>query len=130
MAFTKTIAAALLEHFFGKSVYSPINLYIGLSSTTGSVNISEIVGGGYVRLPTTSADWSMADISGNATITNAVSLTFPTATASWGAVKEVVLFDTLTGGTPLARADAASDKTVAVDDVLLLLPGKLSFILF
>ena len=130
MAFSKELSGALLEHFFGKAVYTPIPLFIGLSTTTGSVASNEVTGGGYARLATAAADWSTADISGNATISNLTTLTFPTATASWGTIKEAVLYDAATGGNILARADAASDKSIAVDDVILLLPGKVSFILF
>ena len=130
MAFSKETAGALLEHFFGKSVYTPPTIYVGLSTTTGSSTSSEVTGSGYARVSTTAADWSVMDITGNATIQNTSTLQFPTATGSWGTVQEAVLYDALTGGNLLARADANGDKSITTDDVIIILPNKLSFILF
>ncbi|RLA76313.1 MAG: hypothetical protein DRG30_03125 [Epsilonproteobacteria bacterium] len=133
MAFTKLTAGNLLNHFFGKTVYTPVTLYLGLSTTTGGDNISEISSGiGYDRIATSEADWAAADITGNATVRNISTFNFTQATGNWGTIREAVLFDSPTIGTgnALARADASSDKIISTDDIVIILPDKLSFILF
>jgi len=130
MGFQKALTGDLLDHIFGKTVYTPpATLYIGLSKSTGSSSIDEVVGGDYERQPMVAADWALADRTGNAFTVNTATITFPSATADWGLIKEAVLWDTLTGGNALGRADSAVDKTISTGDVVIIMPDKLKFIL-
>jgi len=130
MAFQVALTGAILDHIFGKATYTPpTTLYVGLSTTTGGDSISEVTGAGYERMPMLTADWNSADIAGNAFTTNAVTITFPAATANWGTVKEAILCDALTDGECLGRADAAIDKAISSGDVVIILAEKLKFIL-
>jgi len=129
MSFQIDLTAALLNHLFGKSTYTPPTMYIGLSTSSGTVVEVSESGTGYARQATTANDWDFADITGNAFTANNATINFPVATAYWGTIQQALLCDALTGGTVLARADAAIDKTISTGDSIIILPGKLKFIL-
>jgi len=69
-------------------------------SGTGAVEVS---GGSYARVATASATWNAASTGADpTTISNAATITFATATASWGNVVAFGLYDALTSGNLLA----------------------------
>lgn len=103
MPFTEFLDESLVQYLLGDTAYTvPATLYVGLSSTTptqnsGSAapywNVTEPTAGGYARVAVTNgtASWSVngtlstATNTGGWTMQNAVAVTFPASTASWGA---------------------------------------------
>lgn len=90
----------LREHLVGKAAWTmPSAIYLALFTTapddagTGGV---EVTGGAYARKLTVGTDWAAGGGS------NATELIFPTATADWGTVVAVGLYDAATAGNLLA----------------------------
>ena len=63
------------------------------------------------------------------TATNTAAVEFPTATASYGTVSHVGVFDASTGGNLIAHAALAAAKTIDTGDVLRLPTGDLDITL-
>ena len=105
---------AILNHVLRNSAYaSPTTIYVGLYTTmpaddgTGGIEVS---GGSYARQSVVFA----APVAGQ-TANNAL-VQFPTATAGWGTVLGVGLFDALTGGNLLYYGTLTASKTVGLGD--------------
>ena len=113
--FTDYLEDALLKHVFTNTAYtSPTTVYAALftvapSDTGGGTEVS---GGAYARQ-------SMAfSVSGTGTLaTNSAAVEYPTATADYGTVVAVGIFDASTSGNLLAYASLTANKTVASGDV-------------
>lgn len=98
--------------FRGGAFTPPAGLYFALftAAPTDAGGGTEVAGGGYARasLAPSASNWQ--DTSGGTAATstgtsgttkNAVQVNFPTATANWGTVTHVALFDAATGGNML-----------------------------
>jgi len=113
--FTDYLEDALLKHVFTNTSYtSPTTVYAALftvapSDTGGGTEVS---GGAYARQ-------SMAfSVSGTGTLaTNSAAVEYPTATADYGTVVAVGIFDASTSGNLLAYANLTTSKTVSSGDV-------------
>lgn len=113
--FTDYLEDALLKHVFTNTAYtSPTTVYAALftvapSDTGGGTEVS---GGAYARQ-------SMAfSVSGTGTLaTNSAAVEYPTATADYGTVVAVGIFDAASSGNLLAYADLTTSKTVSSGDV-------------
>ncbi len=113
--FTDYLEDALLKHVFTNTAYtSPTTVYAALftvapSDTGGGTEVS---GGAYARQ-------SMAfSVSGTGTLaTNSAAVEYPTATANYGTVVAVGIFDASTSGNLLAYANLTTSKTVSSGDV-------------
>ncbi len=113
--FTDYLEDALLKHVFTNTAYtSPTAVYAALftvapSDTGGGTEVS---GGAYARQ-------SMAfSVSGTGTLaTNSAAVEYPTATADYGTVVAVGIFDASTSGNLLAYANLTANKTVSSGDV-------------
>ena len=113
--FTDYLEDALLKHVFTNTAYtSPTTVYAALftvapSDTGGGTEVS---GGAYARQ-------SMAfSVSGTGTLaTNSAAVEYPTATADYGTVVAVGIFDASTSGNLLAYANLTTSKTVSSGDV-------------
>ena len=113
--FTDYLEDALLKHVFTNTAYtSPTTVYAALftvapSDTGGGTEVS---GGAYARQ-------SMAfSVSGTGTLaTNSAAVEYPTATADYGTVVAVGIFDASTSGNLLAYANLTVSKTVSSGDV-------------
>lgn len=112
MPFTDVINRAALDHIFQKAAWTqPGNIEIGLSTTTPAAdgtNVTEPAGGDYARIATVPGDWTRTagDMQNNARED------FPEATASWGTVTHVVLFNT-TDNSVIAFGALSSSQSVA-----------------
>lgn len=117
-----SLEAAILEHILLGTTYTPpANWFVGLSTTTptetGS-NFTEPVGNAYARVSTATATWSAA-VAGNPSVkSNAVQITFPVASGSWGTLSHWGLFLATSGGTvqiwaPLSVATAITTNQQA-----------------
>lgn len=127
-ALTSLAAEKLLKHFVGKEAYTmPATVWIGLFSTVPSALTSgvEITGGGYARKSYAGSGWA---ISTDATITTTGTIMFDTATADWGTVAAVGVFDALTSGNLLWFAELEPSITVNTGKAVFLSSLSLSIV--
>jgi hypothetical protein len=99
----------------------PANTYVALLTTAptdrAGTSAVEVSGGAYARQAIASSGWSSISTSGTGTttiyqISNSSVINFPTATASWGTVVGIALYDALTLGNLLAYGDLTSSVAV------------------
>lgn len=125
------LEGAILNQVVGGSSYTPAStLYIGLWNTTLSdvstgLTAGEVAGGGYSRaaVPNDSTNWPAAS---SGSKSNALSITFPYATSSWGTVRTVAILDASTGGNILFFSTPSPVVSVAQYDTLVFAPGNLT----
>lgn len=113
---------AVLDHVLGTAALtSPTNVYVGLftSAPTDSGGGTEVSGGGYARK---AATFSAA--SGGAT-SNSADIAWDAATADWGTVTAVALFDASTTGNMLWHGSLTASKTINKDDDFTIASGEL-----
>jgi hypothetical protein len=100
--FTDRTSQGILGHIVGKTaIYSIPTAYIALFTATGTdagTGFTEVSVGAYARVATAAGDWASASGSAPSQISNANTLTFPTATADWGAVIAFGIYDAATTG--------------------------------
>lgn len=111
---TDYLEDALLDHVLRNTGYvSPVTIYVGLFTVmpaddgTGGTEVS---GGSYARQSVT-----FAAPSGGQVVNNAL-VQFPTATAGWGEVLGMGLFDALAGGNLLYYGTLTAPKIVGSGD--------------
>lgn len=104
--FTDRTSQGILGHLVGKTaIYTLPTVYIALFTAVGTdagTGFTEVSGGSYARAATAGADWNSPSGSAPSSISNANTITFPTATADWGSVIAFGLYDASTGGNLLA----------------------------
>jgi hypothetical protein len=126
-SFSDYLEDKVLKHVFTNTSYTPATtLYVGLytaapSDTGGGTQVS---GGSYARVAVTFT------VSGTTTLcTNSASIDFTAATASWGTVVAVGVFDASTAGNLLAWADLTASKVIDTGDVFRIGAGDLDITL-
>ena len=95
------------------AVTRPTAWYIGLftAAPSDAGGGTEVSGGSYARK-------SVAfTVSGNLA-TNSAAVEFDVATADWGIITSVAVFDAVSGGNMIAYATLTASKTIANGDVL------------
>lgn len=104
------------------SYTSPTTVYVGLyTSNPGEGNTgTEVSGGSYARQSATFGAPS------DGVSTNSATLTFPTATASWGTITHVGILDASTSGNLLYYAALDVSKTIGSGDIFTISSGNLS----
>jgi hypothetical protein len=122
----------LLDHVWGAAAYTaPATLYLALSTADplddGS-GLNEPSGGSYARLAVANnlTNWPAAT---GGSKSNGVDMTFVTATASWGVISHMAIFDAVTGGNMLAHAALTSSKTIDNGDTVIFEAGNLTITL-
>lgn len=112
--FSDYLELEVLDHVFGGASYTaPATIYVALytvapDDTGGGTEVS---GGSYARQ-------SMAfGTAASGSISNSGSVEFPTATADYGTVVAMGLFDASSAGNLLAYGDLTTSKTVSNGDV-------------
>jgi|TARA_B100001093_G_scaffold449866_1_gene456307 hypothetical protein len=126
--FSDYLENKVLEHVFENSAYTaPSTLYAALftvapSDTGGGTEVS---GGGYVRKT------AAFTVSGTnpTTATNGSAIEYPTATAGYGTVVAVGVFDASSSGNLLAYANLDTSKVVSTGDVFRFNAGDLDITL-
>lgn len=119
---SKYQAARELNYIFNGSVTQTyastyyIALSTGLSTTEATATGGEVSGNGYARvaLARNTNNFSTATVDAK-TLSNLVAVTFPTSTASWGNIKSILIFDSLTSGNLLFYENLTTAKDVAAD---------------
>ena len=122
--FSDYLEDKVLEHVFGGNAYSaPSTLYVALytSAPSDTGGGTEVSGGGYVRKTST------FNVSGTnpTTASNASAVEYPTATANYGTVVAVGIFDASSSGNLLAYANLTTSKVVSTGDVFRFNTGDL-----
>jgi len=125
MSFSNYLETEMLDHVFGGNAYTaPATLYLSLHTANPDEDGSgaEVSGGGYARQ-------SMAmTVSGN-TASNDSAVEYPTATANYGTVTHVGVYDASSAGNLLCYASLTSSKTIETGDVFRVPAGDLDITL-
>lgn len=106
----------------GQAWTPPATVYLALytSDPTDTKTGTEVTGGAYAR----------QTIAFNAPLNGAASSTadvlYPIATAGWGTVTHIGIFDAATGGNLLYHGPLTNTKTIATDDQLKLAAGDIT----
>ena len=106
---TNYLEDALLNHVLRNTAFtSPTTVYVALfTATPGEAGGgTEVSGGSYARQAVTFA----APASG--IVANSGAVTFPTATANWGTITSMAIFDAVTVGNMLYYGALAASKVV------------------
>ena len=125
MSFSNYLETKLLAHTFSNTAYtSPTTVYVGLFTTNPAEDGSgtEVSGGSYARQS------GSFTTSGN-TATTSAAIEFPTATASWGTITHVGIYDASTAGNLLAYAALTASKAIASGDVFRIPTGDIDITL-
>lgn len=125
MSFSNTYETTVLQWTFTNgAVTRPTAWYLGLFTTAPGEagGGTEVSGGSYARQSVTFS------VSGNLA-TNTAALEFPVATADWGTITHVAVYDASTGGNQIAYAALSTSKTIATGDVLRVPTGDLDITL-
>lgn len=116
----------ILDHLFGKGVYTPPTIYVALSTddpTDDGSGIAEPSGGSYARYTTAGSDWNAAS---SGEITNATDFEFTEATGDWGTIAYFALYDAVTGGNFLASGALDASKAVTSGKTFRFAAGDIS----
>ena len=125
MSFSNTFETRVLTWVFTTgSATRPTEWHVALytSAPDDTGGGTEVSGGAYARQAVTFT------VSGD-TATNSAALEYPTATASYGTVTHVGVFDASTGGNLIAYAALTTSKAIDTGDVLRLPAGDLDITL-
>jgi hypothetical protein len=125
MSFSNTYETNVLTWTFTNSaVTRPTAWYLGLFTVAPGEGGggTEVSGGSYAREAVTFS------VSGD-TATNTAALEFAVATADWGTITHVAVFDASSGGNQIAYAALTTSKTIATGDVLRVPAGDLDITL-
>lgn len=120
-SFSDYLEAAVLNHVFGATSYSaPGTLYVALftAAPSDSGGGTEVTGGSYARVAVTNNTTNFPNASGTSPTSksNGTTITFPTASASWGTVVAFGIFDASSSGNLICWADLTANKTIASGD--------------
>lgn len=125
MSFSDYLETKVLDHVFAGTAYTaPSTLYVALftAAPSDSGGGTEVSGGAYARQTiafTTSGD----------TTSNSAAVEFPTATANYGTVTHVGIYDASSAGNLMAWAALTSSKTIETGDVFRIPSGDLDITL-
>lgn len=125
MSFTNDLETRVLQWALtAGSPTRPTAWYIGLfTAAPGEAGGgTEVSGGSYVRKAATFT------VTGD-TASNSAAIEWPTATASWGTVTHIAVFDASTAGNMLVYATLTASKTISTGDVLRIPLGDLDITL-
>lgn len=123
MSFSNYLETKVLDHVFGGTAYTaPSTLYLALHTASpaedGSGTEVSTSGTAYARATVTFTT------SGNTT-SNTAAVEYSTATANFGTVSHVGVWDASTGGNLLCYAALTSSKTIETGDVFRVPAGDL-----
>ena len=117
---TNYLEDKIMNHVFGSTTFTkPTNYYVGLLTATPSDSAggTEVTGGSYARQV---CAFSITG-TGTAQAANTSAITFPTATADWGVVGWVGIYDALASGNLVAyqnlqKSDFSTTTTKTIND--------------
>lgn len=121
--FSNYLENALINAVLRNTSYtSPTTVYVGLftNDPTDADTGTEVTGGSYARTLVTFGAPS------NGVSTNSADVTFPTATANWGEVTHVGIYDASSAGNLLFHTGLDTAKTIDSGDIFKITSGNLS----
>lgn len=106
----------LLDHALGVTAYTMPTTYLALfTAAAGEAGGgTEVSGGSYARVALS----GKIGAASSGSSTNSSTITFPTATGSWGTVVGWGIFDASSAGNLIVYGDLTASKTVASGDTL------------
>ena len=126
MSFSNFLETEILDHVFAGAAYTaPSTKYLALFTAVAdgeAGSVTEVTGGGYARQTVAFTT------SGNTTSNNAA-VEFPTATANYGTVTHVGVYDASSSGNLMAYATLSSSKAIDTGDVFRVPSGDLDITL-
>ena len=127
MSFSNFLETEILDHVFAGAAYTaPTTLYLALFTAAPGET------GGGTEVSTTGTAYARETVAftttGNTTSNNAA-VEYSTATASFGTVTHVGVFDALTAGNLMAYATLSSSKAIDTGDVFRVPTGDLDITL-
>ena len=127
MSFSNFLETEILDHVFGGAAYTaPATLYLSLHTA----NPDEDGSGAEVSTSGTAyARQTVAFTTSGNTTSNTSAVEYPTATASFGTVTHVGVYDASTAGNLLAYAALTSSKAIDTGDVFRVPAGDLDITL-
>jgi len=120
--FTDFMEDKIIDHMLRNQSYTPpTTVYVGLftSAPSDAGGGTEVSGGAYARQAVT-----LSAASGGAS-SNSAEITFPQATADWGTVTHLALFDALSGGNMLMWTPLDASKEINNGDTFVIEVGDL-----
>jgi hypothetical protein len=120
----------ILAHRYGAGAYTPpANVYVGLFTAAPTVagGGTEVSGGSYARaaVPNDATHFTTPPVAGVAS--NLLAIAFAQATALWGTVVAVGIFDAASGGNLLDFASLTTPRTILNGDTFGFSIGQLQF---
>lgn len=126
MSFSNFLETEILDHVFAGAAYTaPTTKYLALFTALAdgeAGSVTEVTGGGYARQ-------SVAFTTSGNTTSNNAAVEYPTATANYGTVTHVGVYDASTSGNLMAYAALSSNKTIETGDVFRVPSGDLDITL-
>jgi hypothetical protein len=122
-AMSNYLELKMLDHFLGTaSTSAPSNVFLSLwtSDPTDAASGTELSGDAYAR-----QDINFAAASGGAAASNAT-VTFPTATGSWGTITHIGIHDAASSGNLLYHGALSASKAIGSGDVFQVASGSLT----
>jgi hypothetical protein len=113
----------ILEHAMAKTTWTkPTTVYLALftSDPGDDASGSEVSGGAYARQAIT---WGTAAAG---QIANSAQIEFPVATANWGTITHVGIFDASSAGNLIWHGAVSTSKVINTDDQYIVQVGDLT----
>jgi len=106
----------------GSSHTGAATIYVGLFTTdpTDADTGTEVTGGSYARTAVTFG------VPSNGVSTNSADVEFPQATASWGTVSHIGIYDASTSGNLICHTPLDVSKTIDTGDIFKIATSSLS----
>ena len=120
--FSNYLENALVNHVLrNTALSSPTTVYLALftDDPTDADSGTEVSGGSYARQAVA------FDAPSDGATANTSDIEFPEATASWGTVSHIGIYDALTDGNLLFHTNATVSKAIASGDQLIIKAGEL-----
>jgi len=111
----------IADREFGRVNQPPLNYFVGLLTTTplpDGTNVVEVstVATGYARQILANNKTALT-VSNNGQVSNITGIDFPVATASWGVITDVGIFDSASGGNLLYFSTQPNSKPFDAGDI-------------
>jgi hypothetical protein len=118
---------ALMNHLYKNTQHtSSTSTYVALFNSDPAEDASgtECTGSGYVRMEMSASQWGTVT---NGAVSNAVQITFPSASAGdWGTISHAAIFDSGSGGNMYHYGALNASVTVTNGDTFLFAAGQLT----
>lgn len=122
-ALSTTLINALLNATLRNLAYvPPATVYVALFTIapTAGGGGTEVAGGAYARQPATFAAPSGGQVA------NGADIVFPVATAAWGTIVAVAIFDAAAAGTMLYFGPLSANTAIGINDQPKFIAGQLA----